>query len=219
MRGLVGKILLLIKILLGETAYSTKKIIKNMRNKVERKRLVNKDFTILAQNCIGTFIYHDLGLQFLSPTINLYFSGDDFVKFLGNLDFYLDAELTFVLDSQHSFPIGRLHDISVYFMHYQSNEEALKKWNQRKKHINRNNLFVIMTDKYITDKSCLDRFGSLPYNNKVIFVSRPTPDLTNAIYIRGYENNGELGEVTRIKTFSGKRGYEVGFDVVKWLNG
>lgn len=32
-----------------------------------RKRLKNHDFTILATNCIGTVIYHDLGLEFLSP--------------------------------------------------------------------------------------------------------------------------------------------------------
>ena len=40
-------------------------------NRKKRSRLKNTDFTIIASNCCGTMMYHDLGLPFLSPTINL----------------------------------------------------------------------------------------------------------------------------------------------------
>lgn len=58
-----------------------------------RQRLVNKDVTILANNCNAGFIYHDLGLQFLSPTINLFFYKDHFFTFLEHLDEYLAEEI------------------------------------------------------------------------------------------------------------------------------
>lgn len=35
-----------------------------------RRRLTNSDFTIIAPNCYAGIMYHRLGLQFLSPTIN-----------------------------------------------------------------------------------------------------------------------------------------------------
>lgn len=50
-----------------------------------RRRLVNKDITILANNCNAGFIYHDLGLQFKSPTINLFFFKDHFLLSLNIL--------------------------------------------------------------------------------------------------------------------------------------
>ena len=53
-----------------------------IRNKIERRRLINTNFTIISQNCIGSIMYHDLGQKFLSPTINMLFEPSDFVKFL-----------------------------------------------------------------------------------------------------------------------------------------
>ena len=41
-------------------------------NKKYRSELKNKDFTIFSCNCTGGVLYHDLGMKFLSPTINLY---------------------------------------------------------------------------------------------------------------------------------------------------
>ena len=46
---------------------------KKIRNKWERSKLKNSDFTIISNTCIAGKIYHDLGLRFLTPTINLYF--------------------------------------------------------------------------------------------------------------------------------------------------
>ena len=45
-----------------------------------RKRLKNQDFTILCSNCIGGTIYHRLGLQFRSPTVNLWMHQRDFLQ-------------------------------------------------------------------------------------------------------------------------------------------
>lgn len=47
-------------------------------NRANRNRLINQDFSLLCNNCNGGVICHDLGLQFRSPTVNLFFYSDHF---------------------------------------------------------------------------------------------------------------------------------------------
>lgn len=56
------------------------RIIQRAKNK-----LMNEQFSIVSQNCIGGVFYHDMEMEFLSPTINLYFEQPDFVLFVLNL--------------------------------------------------------------------------------------------------------------------------------------
>lgn len=67
------------------------KILENSRNDKRKQKLKNENFTILASECAGGVIYHKLGLKFLSPTINLWFKPSDFLKFLNNLEYYLNS--------------------------------------------------------------------------------------------------------------------------------
>ena len=85
-----------------------------------------------------------MGLQFTSPTINLYFTCPDFVKFVLNLDHYL--ALTPQMTWGEEYPVGHLEDVAIYFQHYDSCSEALKKWEERKKRINREKVVVLCTD-------------------------------------------------------------------------
>lgn len=58
----------------------------------QRKKLKNKTFSLFLSNCNGGIIYHDLGLQFKSPTINLWISPKDFIHFCENLREYLNTD-------------------------------------------------------------------------------------------------------------------------------
>ena len=78
-----------------------------------RRRLKNKDFTILTDTCIGGVIYHELGLQFLSPTINLWMHDKDFYKFVNNLGYYLALPLKFV-EGIENYPTAYLGDILIH---------------------------------------------------------------------------------------------------------
>ena len=89
-----------------------KKYRKLIRNKIERKKIKNKEFTILSNTCIGGIIYNDLGQRFLSPTINLYITPKDFVEFLENLDDYLSSEIEPV-KSLLNYPIGKIRTRGV----------------------------------------------------------------------------------------------------------
>ena len=57
-----------------------RKILRGRIDKKNRSLLKNRDITIISANCVGGVIYHDLGLAFNSPTINLFFSASDYVK-------------------------------------------------------------------------------------------------------------------------------------------
>ena len=48
---------------------------------IKKKRLKNLNPTIISSNCNGEFIYYDMGLKFLTPTINLSFEMNDYVKY------------------------------------------------------------------------------------------------------------------------------------------
>lgn len=78
---------------------------------------------MLTSNCIGGLIYHELGKSFLSPTINLRMNSPDFIKFVTNIHEYLDLDLKFI-NSEEPFPVAKLGDVKIYFVHYGSEEEA-----------------------------------------------------------------------------------------------
>ena len=91
----------------------------------KRRRLKNRDFTILSSNCNGTFMYYDMGLRYLTPTVNLSMSMDDFVKMAGNPKWYMEQEFT-ELEQENGYPTGQLGDIKIYFVHYKTFEEGVR---------------------------------------------------------------------------------------------
>lgn len=138
------------------------------RNKKRRERLINKNFTILSSECAGGVIYHDLGLKFDSPTINLWFKPNDYLLFLNNLNYYLNTNsLTEELNNDLAYPVGILGEgdkkIKLYFQHYENFQIAKEKWNVRKKRVHLNNLFIIMTDRDGATKEMLSEFDALMF--------------------------------------------------------
>ena len=129
----------------------------NLKN---RKRLMNTKPTLICSNCAGGFIYHWLGLQFLSPFINLYLTPEDFVKAMENFDEFMNMPLQELTDSGKSYPVGvGAYSIKVYFVHYRSWDEAITKWNKRKQRVDKSNMGIILSnysggDRVITTIRC-----------------------------------------------------------------
>lgn len=184
----------------------------------KRMRLKNPGFSILATNCIGGVMYHDLGLEFLTPTVNLTISIQDLIKLAGNPRWYMDQPLT-ELENPGGCPAACLGDIRVNFVHYASFEEGAAKWEERKRKINYDRLILMATDRNGCDYEILRRFDQLPYPHKVVFTHRPYPELPSARYIRGFEDQGEVGVLTNFKPGRLKRRYMDDFDYVSFLNG
>lgn len=185
-------------------------------NRPNRKRLTNTDPTIIASNCNGGFIAHDLNLRFNSPFVNLYLMPKDFIRYLKKIEFYQQQNLTFV-QTEKAYPVAKLGDITLYFMHYHSKQEAEQKWNERSKRMDLDNLFVMMTERDGCEHQDLIEFDALPFKNKVVFTHKHYPEIKSAAYIQGFENAGKVGNLFEYTGLNGKRYYDQ-FDYVSWLN-
>ncbi len=192
----------------------------NQYKKRRYNRLKNKDFTVIGSNCNGMFMYYDLGMRYLTPTINLSIKMNDFVKMVKNLRWYMDQELTEVKEKEEGFkcPTGLLGDIRVYFIHYNSFEEGKQKWEERKRRINWDNIFIVGTERDGCTYETIREFEELPYQNKVIFTHVEYPEFSSACHIRGFEEREELGTITNYKKQILKRRYLDDFDYVDFLN-
>lgn len=187
-------------------------------NNINKKRLKNKDFSIISSNCNGGGILHDLGVRFNSPFINLWMKPDDFIKFCKNINYYLNCRLCFVEEKGVSYPVGVLEDIRIYFMHYTNADEAKAKWVERVKRVNFNNLYFMLTDRDECSYQNLKEFDDLPYKNKVVFTHKPYPEIKSSYYIKGFENQASVGMLMEYKNkFSVKKYYD-DFDYVAWFN-
>lgn len=194
------------------------KISKRFRKRIinkNRKKLKNYDFSILSSNCNGCIITHELGIRFNTPTVNLFFNAEDFLKFISNLNYYINLELEDM--KFEKFPRGKLGDLTINFLHYKSFEEAKKKWDERKKRINFNNLFIMTTDRDGCTYEMIKQFDELPYKNKVIFTHKYYPEFKSAYYIKGFENEKEVCKLSDYKNFIGNKYFD-DFDYVEWLN-
>lgn len=183
----------------------------------KKNRLKNKDFSIIASNCNGTFMYYDMRIRYLTPTVNLVIEMNDFVKLAENLEAYMEKEIV-KLESDVPYPTGMLDDIKIMFMHYPTFEEGVEKWNERKKRINWENLFIVGTEKDGCTYETIQRFDRLPYENKVIFTHIEYPEFSSAYYIQGFEERDEIGVLTNYKEQFWKRRYLDDFDYVNFLN-
>jgi uncharacterized protein (DUF1919 family) len=190
---------------------------------IQRKRLHNKDFTIISNNCWGGGVYEDLGQKYNSPTIGLFFFAPCYFEFLKNLKSNLSEEISFVSDSKYpkarelqekqSYPIGTLGgSIEIHFLHYHSCDEARDKWNRRRLRVNYDNLFLSFSDSEGYDLDGLEFFDSLPFS-KVFFTAKPNLPVRSCIWLKGYKNQPHVGDI-----YSNRWSYRFFFDVVRWLN-
>mgnify|MGYP001037503446 CR=1 FL=1 len=185
--------------------------------KRKRLRLKNENFTVIASNCSGMFMYYDMGLRYLTPTVNLSIEMNDFVNMVRNLKWYMEQQM---IDAQveNGCPVGILGDIRINFIHYSSFEEGARKWEERKRRINWDKLLIIGSEKDGCTYETIREFDKLPYENKVIFTHVEYPEFSSACYIKGFEDKEELGTIINYKRQRLKRRYLDDFDYVRFIN-
>lgn len=166
--------------------------------------LLNKDFTLISDDCWGGYIYKKYGLQYNSPFIGLIINTKDYIRLLKNIRYYLlENELVFLRVQELGFPVAVLGDVLIYFKGYKSAEEADEKWKRRVRRINWNNLFVKMNICEIEDAI---EFAKLQYKNKIAF-AKDYCKIKSSLWTE---------QVKYIETSSVE--VDQGFDVVSWLN-
>ena len=175
-------------------------------NAENKKRLSNRNFTILCNNCVGGVILHELGERFNSPTVNLFFGAEDYIKFLEKLDYYLSQTLVEV-QSDKDYPVAKLDDITIYFMHYSSFDEAKTTWKKRAARIEKDNLYVIFVQQNGCTEQILREFDDLPYKHKLALTAKPMPEIQCSYCIPNtMQRNGDVIDLCKYKgKLTGKR--------------
>lgn len=187
-----------------------------------RHRLKNHNCSIFCSNCIGGVIYHNLGLQFMSPTINMYFESNDFIKFLRNPEGYLDKPIKLLEVAEENYPVVQIEDIVLHCVHYHTLQDVERAWNNRAKRIDWSNIRVIMSERDGCTEEDLIAFDQLPYEYKVVFTHKPMPNIKSSVYIPGTDLDGTDGHwVAPLTNYVGKiteKRVIDKWDYVKFLN-
>ncbi|MGN0990323.1 MAG: DUF1919 domain-containing protein [Candidatus Ventricola sp.] len=205
----------LIRKVLDKTQTEISAVYNSCFERTARKRLNNDGFSIICSNCIGGLIYHRLGKPFLSPTINLWMSQPDFLKFVLDLRGYLDEELVFIED-KYDYPVALLRDIKIYFAHYHSESEAQDCWNRRRSRVNYDNLYIIMYDRDGITQEDIRQLENIQCKAKIVLSDKKHEQLDYVLTMKPTDN--PHGQQFMDRNWLGMMTFEKQFDFVKWLN-
>ncbi len=171
------------------------------------RQYITPNTSIISSNCFAGRIMQDLGMQYNTPTLGLYFWATDYIEFLQHLKYYLsEAKITFVEHSKytlgderranwkHWYPIGLLdNNVEIHFLHYYSEEEASEKWYRRTNRVNFDDLFIIGMEQNLCSEKEIYDFDKLPFEKKYIFTTKQI-NLPSNIFMKEFEKNGEVGD-------------------------
>lgn len=186
-----------------------------------RNKINNTDFTIISNNCWGGICYEYFGLPKGSPTVGTYFFAEDYIKFVSNLEYYLNTQIRIIKaeESKHykalkakkelDVPIGILDDVEIVFLHYRDPELAAQKWNRRIKRVNFNNIIIKFSYMNECNDEILSRFLKLKGVKKICFIGGKGENTDEIIYLKEYENSNVVDD-----TFYWNRD----IDIIKFIN-
>ncbi len=182
--------------------------------------------SIISHNCWGGYTYNSLGMEFLSPFINMFMEPKDYFRLLNHFDFYMKLPLHYIREGyepvlKRNYPVAGLEDVTLYFNHYTDFESASVMWEKRKERLNYENLFI---EAIIDTKEELEDFLSLPYKNKIGFSTIPCRE-EQVIYFpilkNGYAQNKYDGNTWNFFNHMAMAGSDEcrQYDILKLLNG
>lgn len=185
-----------------------------------RNRLLkNKNITIVSNNCSDRLIYDaiEIPINQRPPFCLAGLCEEDFVKLAEKFSYYAGKMPEYdrteyrglTIRKDAVYPVGKLDDIFMHFVHEDEWESVLRKWIKMRENINENNVFYIFSDfqrpiKYVT----LKKFSDLPVN-RCILLSKTMYCLPGVNYT--------APEMDFL--FDGSFIIEEVLDLIGWLNG
>lgn len=190
---------------------------------VRIKKNLDQDTSIISSNCFAGRIMQDIGMEYNTPTLGLWFMPDDFPKFCSNLQYYLDCD---IIEKDHSknelgeykrthrlkhpYPVGSIGgDVEIHFLHYYTFEEAVTKFKRRAKRVNYDKLIMIAMEQNGCSEEDIKAFDAIPFKRKIFFCSKPYK-YQSVVYIKEFRNLGHVGDPY-------KKGYIFYKYFSKWL--
>lgn len=189
--------------------------------------LVKDPVTILADDCWGGFVYHDLNLPFTSPTVNILWPIDSFCKFMLDPLYYLAQPLQMKREGDFRrglYPIGTLGErerqVELHLTHAPNFSYMKERWDRRKARVNPNRIFVKITlpDSAWDDESLLEAFEQVRYP-KICFHCEESKQ-KGVVYLRRFEAElyGTEGSTFDYRNYV-RHNRTKDIDILKLLNG
>lgn len=192
----------------GEERRSWSARAKNIRNRfgawLNQLGLERRDFSILSNDCWAEALYKDWQVPYRTPFRGLGMAPESFLLFLGDLERYLGEPLIFLDRSRYEvvnrfqrrfgWPIGCIGgDVEIYFLHYSTQDQARRAWEEGCRSINLDCLAVEFTvDKDGALPEHMERFNRLPYARKLLLCKQPYPAFPCAVHASKFVANGAL---------------------------
>lgn len=198
------------------TKYDIWTLFRKLRLYYNKQRVRNnKDITIVCNMCLGGVLYHDYGMRFCSPFINMMIPTSHFIELLAEIDLIADMDIIDVTPEGHRYPIGLLNSKwELHFMHYQTYYDAVTKWKKRCLRMDFSNIYFIMVETHSSSYSDIVAFDKLPFENKIVLSSKLYPEIKCASIIKGYDGVNKNGEIL----WPSNRWGACFYDQVDWLS-
>lgn len=189
--------------------------------KIKQLFLKKKNFSIISDDCWGGEVYRELGLPYNTPFIGLFINPEDYLKLCQKPAYYISSSLNFVEShkkipfSDTCFPVAKLKDIEINFMHYETQLEASQKWYRRTQRINFDNLFFKIdfcrSSPYGKRSYSIDdiyQWNKLNLDNSLAITCNNEFEIKNSIYMKVHSDNAIITYKLMRQNFS----------LLHWLN-
>lgn len=192
-------------------------------NIIQKNKFNKTDFSIISNNCFGGIIYRNNHIPYQSPTCGLFFMAGDYIKFIYNMDKYLNKEIKeidikasknydYLIEIKYDGIVGVIDDIEIYFLHYDNINEVNEKWKRRCKRINYKRLIYKFNDQNLCTYEDLKAFHNFKADNKICFTSKKYIEFPEFITLEQYSTKDYVVNDTREKD------YKKYFNIYNYIN-
>lgn len=134
-------------------------------------------YSIITNNCYGTQYYHTKNIKYNTCFVGLFLYAPCYINFLENFDDYIKRKRLLEINKSKygnfTYPIGRIGNSEIHFLHEENFNEAKDKWNRRKKRLSPLKECIIkMCDRDLFNEEILKRFINLEHPFKILFLSK-----------------------------------------------
>lgn len=150
-------------------------------------QIYDKEWSIVADTCIGGVMANALGLPFCSPFVNVRvgIEKNDYYYLIENLDDYMklspskSAKLKYKdidwngWECRIDFPKLWYGDVMLHGFHYESQDSFFEIWEKRRKRYNPEYKVIL---KILYDEEDVQKFQSIPCKRKLGFYYKETDD-------------------------------------------
>lgn len=150
-----------------------------------------KNWCIVSNNCYGTNYYRQNNREYDTPFIGMFIHSPDYIKLLEGFDYYMSMQIKPLPNNlskyapNSTYPIGVIDDeIEIHFIHDQNINMSVEKWERRKLRMskNKNKCIFKLCDRDGFTRDLGQRFCSLPYKHKILFVCKKNHEYFNVNY-------------------------------------